>query len=290
MADIDYYEGDEAQWGSYQYITLENIINNYLMSRDADDYTSNSPRTKVLYQARRGMREFYYDVLQEVKGIELDLPPTLTITLPPDYVNYVRISWVDSSGKLHPMAMDNRLSIAKEYLQDQDYKLLFDDDGCVLIGEGDDEPVEEGNDPDADVGSNYNYSYSFCNGGFQPNRNMSNFYANGSYRIDKSRGIIQFGSEVKGKSVVLEYISDGLYSGCEGRAEDEIRINKFAEAALLDFIYYQLIKNRRNIPYNEKMRARKEFYNSHRIAKRRINALKKSEVIQAFRGQSKWIK
>jgi hypothetical protein len=286
MTAIDYYE-NESQWGQYQYVTLEEVINNFMMSRDIDDFTSMSSRAKVIYHAKRGLREFYYDVLQEVQGIELELSPTLQVTLPPDYVNYVRISWVDEKGQLHPMAMDDRMSIAKEYLQGSDYELLFDDEGCVLIGQDENISSETPFDPNMDLASSY--SYSFCSQ-FSPNANMSNYFAKGKYKIDKNRGIIQFGSDAMGRHIVLEYISDGLYTGCEGRPEAQIRVNKFAESALINYIYYELIKQRRNVPANEKGRARKEYYNSMRIAKLRINALRKSEILQAFKGQSKWIK
>jgi len=234
----------------------------------------------------KGLREFYYDVLQEVSGIALDLSPTLQVTLPPDYVNYVRISWLDKSGKLHPMAVDNKMSIAKDYLQDSNYGLLFDDEGCVLIGS---QVFDEANPQVLPENTACTDSFLF-NEGFQPNTNMSNVYKNGKYVIDKNRGIIQFGSDVKGRTIVLEYISDGLFTGCEGRPEEERRINKFAETALLDYIYYELIKQNRNVPANEKMRARKEYYNSLRKAKRRINTLRFSELLQTFKGANRWIK
>jgi hypothetical protein len=288
MAAIDYYE-DSSQWGNYQYITMEEIINNFLMSRDDDDYTSSTQRFKILYQARRAMREFYYDVLREIRAIEIELSPSLQVTLPPDFVNYVRISWVNANGELKPMAVDNRINIAEEYLQDNNYELLFDNQGCVLIGEGGgDTPVN----PDDDVEtSELHRQYSFCNnGGFQPNRDMSRTFANGKYKIDKTRGIIQFGSGVEGKRIVLEYISDGLFTGCEGRPETEIRIHKFAESAVINYIYYELIKTRRKVPYNEKMRAKKEYWNSRRLTKLRINALRKDEILQSFRKASQWIK
>ena len=79
----DYYEGDPYRHGEYQYVTLEDVINNFIMGRDEDDYTSSTPRYKVLYQARRGMRELYYDVVREIRAIELELSPNLNITLPP---------------------------------------------------------------------------------------------------------------------------------------------------------------------------------------------------------------
>lgn len=293
---VNYYE-DESQWGDYAYVTLNDVINNYAMSRDPDDYTSSVPRYRILYQARRGLRELYYDVLREVKAIKLELSPSLMVTLPPDYVNYVRISWVAEDGTLVPMAANERMEISQSYLQDNNYELLFDNDGCVLQDDGNPKRADETDTPQTsssiilpDLDRNGYNSYQFCNGGFAPNQNMSNHFANGNYKIDKNRGVIVFSSNVFGKEIVLEYISDGLYTGCDGRAEDEIRVNKFAETALLDYIHYELIKNRRNVPYNEKIFSRKEFHNSRRIAKRRISTLRTAELIQAFKGSSRWIK
>lgn len=289
MADIDYYN-DTSLWGNYQYITLENIINNYMMSRMPDDFSMDAQRYQILYQARRAFKELYYDVVREIRGVELDLSPQLRISLPPDYIQWVRISWVDDSGLLHPMAEDNRISIANEYLQDNDYALLFDENGCVLIG--DNIPDTEAGNPSSNANSDNGcaYSYSISGDAFQPNKNMGNIYSNGKFVVDKDNGYIQFGSDSEGKSVVVEYVSDGLYTGCEGKPEAEIRINKFAESSVLDYVYYQLIKNRKFVPSNEKARAKKEYHNSRRICKSRINSLKRSELIQAFRSDSQWIK
>jgi hypothetical protein len=285
------YYDDGSRHGEYQYITIEDIVNNYLMSRDQDDYTATVARYRILYQARRGLREFYYDVLREIRAISLELSPSLMVTLPPDYVNYVRISWVDEFGKLHPMAKDERTSMAQNYLQDHEYNLLFDNSGCVL--QDDSSPVlipEVASVGDRAGADCYQHKYEFCNTGFQPNRNMTNHYGNGSYKIDKNRGVIFFDSSAFGRNIVLEYISDGLYTGCEGQPEKDIRVHKFAESALIDFIHYELVKNRRNVPYNEKIRARKEYWNSRRIAKRRISTIRKAELIQTFLGANKWIK
>ena len=302
IPSADYY-ADEELHGNYQYVTLENIINDYAMSRDEDDYTSLVPRYKILYQARRAFRELYFDVMQEIRAIELDLSHTLTVTLPPDFVNYVRVSWVltnQATGdkQLIPMAMDNKMSIADVYLQDNNYNILFDSDGCVLQSDNTGLPLNpETGEPfliadreDVDLREfSAVSSYTFCDS-FQPNKNMSNVFINGKYKLDKDGGTISFGSDAFGKSIVLEYISDGLYTGCEGRAEQDLRIHKFAEDAVLDFIFHRLIKNRRNVPAIEKQRARKEYYNSRRITKRRMNTLRKSELLQAFKGANRWNK
>lgn len=290
MTSQEYYENNESKWGDSQYITLEDIINNYMMSLNPDDYTANFQRYQILFQARKGLREFYYDVVREIRAIALDLSPTLQVTLPPDYVNYVRISWVDSNGVLYPMAVDNNMAIAEDYLQDSDYNLLFDDNGCVLKG---DSKRIEGATPALNFEDDLFggvYSYTFYETTFRPNANMSRVFINGKYKIDKQAGVIQFGSDTKGKTVVIEYISDGLYTGCEGQPEKKQRVHKFAETALIDYIYFNLIKNLRNVPANEKMRARKEYYNSRRLAKNRINTLRLDELRQLFKGESRWIK
>lgn len=286
MTSEQYYN-DPSKFGNYQYVTLKDIINNYMMSKDPDDYSAHTPRFKVLYQAMRGMRELYFDVLQEIRAIQLELSPNLTVILPPDFINYTRISWINEEGLLIPMAEDRRMPISQDYLQDNNYNLLFDSDGCVLIGNRqkpmDDYVVEDSVEEGADLGMVYSFN-------FEPNRDLSKDFSKGRYRINKSEGVIQFGSSVEGKEIVLEYVSDGLYTGCEGVPEEELKIHKFAEAALINFISYELIKNRRNVPANEKQRARKEFYNSRRITKMRMNALRKSELSQIFKGASQWIK
>ena len=56
------------------------------------------------------------------------------------------------------------------------------------------------------------------------------------------------------------------------------------------YIFYELIKNRKTVPAVEKQRAKKEYGNSKRIAKRRINTVRADEFRQAFKSSNKWIK
>ena len=288
----DYYEDNDLH-GNYQFITLEDIVNNYIMSGQDDDFTSNVDRCKVLFQARRAFRELYFDVIQEIRGIALELSPTLTVTLPPDFVNYVRISWLGEDGMLHEMAKNDKVSIAKDYLQSHDYEILFSEGGCPLEASKSGLPI----DPvtglayaSADISENQ-FGWQFGNSKpFQPNKNFSTVFPNGSYIIDKNSGLIRFGSEVFGKTVVLEYISDGLYTGCEGKDEADLSIHKFAEDAIYNFMYFKLIERRRNVPANAKVLARKEWFNSRRLCKRRMDTIRANELRQTFKGANKWIK
>lgn len=281
----DYYANEELH-GNYQYITLEDLVNNYIMSTSGDDFASDVNRYKVLFQARRAFRELYFDAIQEIKAIAIELSPQLTVTLPPDFVNYVRISWVDGNNVLHPMAANSGISLAKDYLQGDSYELLFDDKGCVLEGEtyG---LAASNNINNTNSGTS---CYQISKDGFNPNKNMANVYGNGSYIIDKNNGLIRFGSEVFGRVVVLEYISDGLYTGCEGSPEADLKIHKFAEDSIYNWIYWKLIERRRNVPANAKVLARKEWFNSRRICKRRIKTIRADELRQTLKGSTKWVK
>lgn len=289
----DYYANEDLH-GNYQFVTLEDIVNNYMMSGQDDDFTSNVARHKILFQARRAFRELYFDSIQQIKGIALELSPTLTVTLPPDYVNYARISWIDDNNMLHPMAENKKLSITAEYLQDSSFNIQFDNDGCALVEYNEGLPIDpETGEPiqATALASESAYGWEIIRGdSYQPNKNQANVYGNGSYVIDRNRGLIKFGSEVYGQRIVLEYVSDGLYTGCEGRAEADLRIHKFAEDSVYNWIYWKLIERGRNVPANAKVLARKEWFNSRRLCKRRLNTIRADELRQIFKGSNRVIK
>lgn len=284
ITEFEYYQ-DDSNYGNYQYITLGELINDYMMSRGVDNRTSMIPRHNIIYQLKRGIRELYYDIAKEIKRVELDLGSTLQVILPSDFISNTRLSYIDDFGKLHPLSVDNKTSIAKAYLQDNEYNILFDNEGSPLTSD----PVNMiSHSSDESAGQ---YGLTNCNSvGFSPNVNRSDNFQNGSFNISKSEGVIYFSSDVEFKRISLEYVSDGSFVPVGESEEDYIRIHKFAESAVLDYAYYSLIKNSMVTPANEKHRARKEFYNSRRIAKRRLNALSIADIKQAFKSDSKWVK
>ena len=63
----------------------------------------------------------------------------------------------------------------------------------------------------------------------------------------------------------------------------EFRINVFAVEALMAYIYWQSIQRRRGINMNEKVLARREFYNQKRLAKSRLMSFTIEEALVAGR-------
>ena len=81
------------QFGNYQYIKLKDIINNFLISYVGEDrIISKTPRSLVAFHAQRGLAEMSYDTFRSEKSQEIEIPTTLVMKLPHDYVNYVKLS------------------------------------------------------------------------------------------------------------------------------------------------------------------------------------------------------
>ena len=244
---------------------------------------NNVNRFDVIFHAKRAVQELNYDALKNVKALELELPNTLQLTLPKDFVRLVRLSWVDERGRLHPLMVDNNTTIAKSYLQDNDYNILFDAAGAALEGTSFiDTKLSEIQNPSQDASSSL--SDEFFGGRFGLDTAVSN--VNGRYNLDKSLGIIRFSSEVKGKHVVIEYLTDGL----EYLTEDEIKINKLTEDYIYKQIAYEVIKHKFNVQEYVVRRIKNEAFASMKNMKIRLMDIHPFDLIQTLKGRNKWIK
>src|SRR6056300_1434002 len=123
LSEYQYYENDgnspsNANWGSYQYVSLKDIVNNFmLMYAGNHSLVNNEERFKVLFHAKRGIQELNYDAFKEIKILELNVSNTLKYVLPSDYVNWVRIS-LYQNGVLRPMSENIQTNWSDAYLQD----------------------------------------------------------------------------------------------------------------------------------------------------------------------------
>ena len=98
----DYYSGNNH--GNYQFTSLEDVITQFQIAYVGEDkIISKIKRTDIAFHAQRGMQELSFDTFKSFKAQEIKLPPSLKMMLPHDYVNYTKISCVDSSGIKHPL-------------------------------------------------------------------------------------------------------------------------------------------------------------------------------------------
>jgi len=97
-----YYDGDD--YGNYQFVSLTDIINQFMLIYVGEDkIIPKAKRLDVAFHAQRALAELSFDTFKSCKAQEITVPATLQMILPQDYVNYTKISWVDSAGIKHLM-------------------------------------------------------------------------------------------------------------------------------------------------------------------------------------------
>lgn len=302
ISNFKYYENDglgqgDENWGSYQYITLADVVNNFmLMYVGNHELINNIDRYKVLFHAKRGIQELNYDAMREVKVLQQSLDDQIRLVLPSDYVNYVRISMYED-GELRPLVENVQINYSRSYLQDHEAKILFDKDGGILEGTSEvDYKRIKGLDKSMYLGEGLmNGCEGYCDNGYwyferaigaRYGLNTETANINPTFRIDKRTGVINFSSEMSGKEVVIEYISDGLEMG----NDSEVVVNKLAEEFIYAYIKYMILSTKLGVQEYIVRRAQKEKTAMYRNAKLRMSNIHPSRLLMSLRGQNKWIK
>ena len=287
----------EENNGAYSYTRLTDVIDNFLVAYvGAGKLIPSVKRSDVIFHARRGLQEFSYDTLKSVRSQELTVPTSLSLIIPQDYVNYVRLSYVDQGGILHTIYPANTLST-------NPYENPAQDDLGI--------PTQDSQDSNITTESLTEQRFDALNprnisgavyGEFSDAANINNAdwfspalgqrygmtpetsQQNGWFLINDREGKFQFTSNLSGRLIVLEYISDG-------NAYDlDSRIPKLAEDALYAHITHAILSASSGIQEYIVRRFKQERSAKLRNAKIRLSNIKLDEIVQVMRGKSKWIK
>jgi hypothetical protein len=305
ITEYQYYENtgnphtEQENWGSYQYVTLENIVNNFmLMYVGNDKLINNAERYNVLFHAKRAIQELNYDAVKEIKILELEVCDILRFVLPPDYVNWVRVS-LYKDGVLRPLTENIQTNWSDAYLQDNTCRILFDHDGNIL------KPSTSFLDLQRITGgktsiylnenSPYNGQEGYCVDGLwyfeypiggRYGLNTETANQNPTFSINKKGGVINFSSGMAGEFCVVEYVSDGMENG----DDSEISINKLFEEYVYAYMKYVILSSKYGIQEYIINRTRKEKSALLRNAKIRLSNIHPGRLLMNLRGQNKLIK
>jgi hypothetical protein len=302
LSQYQYYENagnapTNANWGSYQYVSLEDIVNNFqLMYSGNHSLVNNEERYKILFHAKRGIQELNYDAFKEVKALELEVFDNLTFVLPNDYVNWIRIS-LYKDGWLRPLTENIQVNSAQAYLQGSGGSLTFDINGNVLTTESQlDTDRKDGNQKSIylnqvnaedqipqDTQANWYADYTI---GARYGLNTETGNINPTFRIDKKAGVINFDSTMLNEKCILEYISDGM----EGGDDSKVSVNKLFEDYLYAYIEYAILSSKFNVQEYIVNRVRKRKTALLRNAKIRLSNIHPGRLLMNLRGGDKWIK
>ena len=280
-----YYSGSD--FGTYQFINLDTIINNFMYVYVGENkIISKVNRTDVQFHAMRALQELSYDVLKSFKSQEIEVPNTLVMVLPQDYVNYRRIARVGTDGLERPLYPTRHTSNPFAITQNADGVYQFTGDNLTEQTPSDTLSSFQDVTPvnyqlyDINYSSDIEISTEGRRYGLEPEHSQ----INGSFYIDNLRGKIHFGAALSGETIVLHYVSDGVGT------DAEMVVHKFCEEACYKHIMYGILSGRSNIPEYIVQRFKKEKFAETRKAKIRLSNIKIEEFTQIVKGMGKQIK
>jgi len=304
ISQYQYYENngnspENENWGSYQYVSLEDIVNNFMLMYTGDrSLINNEPRFKILFHAKKAIQELNYDAMKEVKVLELDVDKTIRLVLPHDYVNWVRISMY-KDGILYPLSENRQVNFAESYLQDNQGKILFDQNGDILKPEFSTVDIDritgqqrtmylnDGHQFDGEYGYQYEGMWYFeAHMGQRFGLNTGTANSNPTFRIDRRNGVIHFSSKMSGERCVIEYISDGMENG----NDSNIAVNKMFEEFVYAYIRHAILDNKLGVQEYIVRRAFKKANALKRNARIRMSDIHPGRLLMDLRGQNKWLK
>jgi len=269
------------------YVTLSNVINDYKITADSDDYTANVSDHAIRNFALRGIREFGFDVTSRVRSIKLSIKSNDTVTLPDDYVDLIKVGIVDTDGILRPMAENKNINYSRKYsvdssgdvdtsTSDSEAGPLNISDNLILNRTDDKTATTGGTTPDSGDLDYYVFENYLYQGGIGRMYGVGGGMRVGDYRINLDQNRLEIETNSGRSDVVIEYIAD------EARSTNPV-IHVYAEEALRCYIYYKLCERKSTVPANEKARARSEYYNERRKAKARLGNFTKDEALRVIR-------
>jgi len=237
---------------SQESVSVNQIVNDFILTLASDDYASNVSDTTLRNFALRGIREMGFDMMRRIKTAQLSVDETLgTVSLPTDFVALTKLAVLGSDGLLYSFVENPNLNL----LESQPAETI----------------------PDYMAGFE---SYVYRN--YLNQTSSGRLYGlgggqgAGEYRVNFEQNRIEVSLNTAVAKVIIEYVGD------EALATNP-SVHVFAEEALRSYIYYRIIERKSNVPANEKARARQEYYNERRKANARLKSFGKDDALAMLR-------
>ena len=250
-------------------VKLSQIIRDYIITLDNDDYVSNASDVAIRNFALRGIREIGFDIGKKLRSIKLNVESNDTIILPDDYVALTHNSNLNYSQKYE---VDANGGLTSETENSSDGPLnMFNN---IILDRQDDKTsttTTVADNVNAFIFENYTFQ-----GGTGRLYGVGGGSSPGEYRINLDQNRIEIASNTSFSQVIMEYVAD------EARSADP-EVHVYAEEALRCYIYYKICERKASVPANEKARARSEWYNERRKANARLSTFTKSEALKTIR-------
>ena len=290
-------------------VKLSQIIKDFLITSDGDDYANNVSDSALRNFALRGIREIGFDLGKKIRSLKLSVNSNNnTVALPDDYVDMVKMGVVGNDGIVYVFGQNKNLNMSRRLQTSTDTSLddsgkyggtlpagvtdetikgsltdVFDDSDMNIslnqIGDRiDSKSATTGAGGDADSGDRDYYIFEnfLYEGGIGRMYGIGGGHLVGQYRVNLDQNRIEIDTDSTYSEVVIEYVADEARSG-----DPEVHV--YAEEALRSYMYYKVIERKSSVPMAEKQRARSEYYNERRKANARLSNFSKEEALKTIR-------
>jgi hypothetical protein len=227
-----------------KYYTLDSVIREALAAR----HLSIHHYVDFLVWGLQCYRSLHFDVLQEVKSVRLDMNGTRTVTLPPDFVDYVKVGF-EQNGKIVLAGVNNNISN------------IVPDSGAKKS-----------------KSSPFSLFRTVAN---IHGENTGGFYGHvptdkNEFKVIREKGVMQFTPDVARAQVYLEYISDGMYPS------EQTLVHPYAANAVQQYIFWQQKEADRSQGRLEKDRSRSEYFHALHTLKMQNLDLSVTDIARAI--------
>ncbi len=293
---------------SHNKVKLSQIIRDFILTSDSDDFANNVSDSAIRNFALRGIREIGFDLGKSTKSLKLDINSSNnTVSLPDDFVDLSKIGVVGSDGLVYVFTQNKNLNMSRRMQTATDTSLddqgkyggalpdgvtdealtggltdVFDANPANISANSIGDRIDDKNSTtgaghgQGDLRDYYIFDNYLFEGGFGRMYGIGGGHHHGEYRINFDQNRIEIDTSNSYSQVVIEYIAD------EARSSDP-DVHVYIEEALRSYMYYKLIERKSSVPANEKGRARSEYYNERRKANARMSNFTKEEALKTIR-------
>lgn len=262
------------------YIPISEIVDDFIITLDTHDYASNASDNAIRTFALRGLREMGLDMLQRIRSVKITVDTSNnTAELPDDYVDWSKVGVVGADGLVYVLGENKNINYSQKYtlVNGQPYDL----DGDGLYEREDSKSATNSGTPAIgdDIANGFD-SYIFRN--YVYDNMEGRLYGAGGghyfseFRVNLDQNRIELRGNNNINEIVIEYVADEALSSNPS-------VHIYASDALKSYIYYKIIERRSDVPFNEKARARSEYFNDRRIANSRLKSFTKEELLKTIR-------
>lgn len=261
-------------------VKLSQIIRDFIITLDGDDYASNASDSAIRNFALRGIREIGFDLSKKIKSLKLTIASNDTVALPDDFVDLLKVGIVDSDGIIRVFGNNKNINYSQAIEPTASTSDSEDDplniDNNLILDRIESKTATSGSNSATDDFDAYVFDNYMFQGGSGQLYGVGGGHLAGQYRLNLDQNRIEIEANSGYSEVVMEYVAD------EARSTDP-EVHVYAEEALRSYIYYKIIERKSTVPANEKQRARAEYYNERRKANSRLSNFTKEEALKTIR-------